>query len=58
MVGVAVVSSTKEPQVGHLGLPPIGPVLDVVGIAPAGGDLTAGVGAVAVPKVQGFAESG
>lgn len=52
VVGLAVVSSTKQTQIGGFGAAPIGPMSDVVGVAPAGGDVAARVGAAAVAQLQ------
>ena len=56
MVGQAVVSAAEELEVVGLSLASPGPVLNVVGVAPAGGHLAAGVGAVLVPLVEESAE--
>ena len=55
-MGVPVVFAAQQPQVGRLGSATVGPVLDVMGVAPAGGDVTSGVSAALVSQVQGPAQ--
>ena len=55
-MGRGVMPAAEEPQVRQVGLAAVGPVDDVVGFAPAGGDVTSRVGAVGVSEFQRSAE--
>ena len=49
----SMVPSAQQAQVAQSGWPAVGPVPDVVGVAPAGGHIAAGVGAVPIALVEG-----
>jgi hypothetical protein len=55
-MGVPMVSSAQQAKVVDLGSSAVGPVLDVMSIAPAGRDLAAGMGAVLIALFEGPAE--
>jgi len=52
VVSVAVVAAAEELEVGEVGWSAVGPVLDVVGVAPVRGDGASGLGATAVAEVE------
>ena len=58
MVGGAVVAAAEECEVGEVGGACVGPVFDVVGVAPAVGSLASGALAVLVACVEGAAGCG
>jgi hypothetical protein len=58
VVGLAVVVSAEQAEVVGGGGSALGPVGEVVVVAPAGGNIAAGVGAVLVPLVEGPPEGG
>ena len=57
-MGHPVVAAAEKPQVGGFGRAAVGPMDEVVGVAPAGGNIAARVGAALVPLVEGAAQGG